>query len=203
MEADGEQAFRDHGERGQVRRGCEHIRRGRSRASLGSGHGIAKALLEFNSGLRGLLKKQGLITKGSPGQRKKEIRKEGRQGKLPVLETIESAGAWPKKGGVPLFLLSQVARKNSILIDQLVRRGKINAGPFRSKRRPLPASEDFAEGPDDEQRRLCVLLGHVIELHGHTAREGAVTLLSAAQIGHGSFDRLFHTGKPPEGTNGK
>ncbi|OPY63154.1 MAG: 30S ribosomal protein S9 [Syntrophorhabdaceae bacterium PtaU1.Bin034] len=40
------------------------------------GHGIAKALLEFNSGLRGLLKKQGLITRDP---RVKERKKYGKK----------------------------------------------------------------------------------------------------------------------------
>jgi small subunit ribosomal protein S9 len=40
------------------------------------GHGIAKALLEFNGGLRGLLKKQGLITRDP---RVKERKKYGKK----------------------------------------------------------------------------------------------------------------------------
>jgi small subunit ribosomal protein S9 len=40
------------------------------------GHGIAKALLEFNSGFRGLLKKQGLITRDP---RVKERKKYGKK----------------------------------------------------------------------------------------------------------------------------
>lgn len=40
------------------------------------GHGIAKALLEFNSGLRGVLKKQGLITRDP---RVKERKKYGQR----------------------------------------------------------------------------------------------------------------------------
>ncbi len=40
------------------------------------GHGIAKALLEFNGGLRGILKKQGLITRDP---RVKERKKYGRK----------------------------------------------------------------------------------------------------------------------------
>jgi small subunit ribosomal protein S9 len=40
------------------------------------GHGIAKALLEFNSGLRAVLKKQGLITRDP---RTKERKKYGRK----------------------------------------------------------------------------------------------------------------------------
>ncbi len=40
------------------------------------GHGIAKALLEFNSGLRGILKKQGLITRDP---RVKERKKYGKK----------------------------------------------------------------------------------------------------------------------------
>lgn len=43
------------------------------------GHGIAKALLEFNSGLRAALKKQGLITRDPRGkERKKYGRKAAR-----------------------------------------------------------------------------------------------------------------------------
>jgi len=39
------------------------------------GHGIAKALLEFNSGLRGLLKKQGLITRDPRAKERKKYGK--------------------------------------------------------------------------------------------------------------------------------
>lgn len=39
------------------------------------GHGIAKALLEFNSGLRSALKKQGLITRDPRGKERKKYGK--------------------------------------------------------------------------------------------------------------------------------